>query len=227
MKIWRYVGAYVALILLSVPAAAQQRVVEEINQGTVGVIAGGIDGTSLQAAADLASVLDRGNELRVLPIQGKGSVQAITDILYLRGIDIGIVQSDALTYAQREQNPDLPALIHYITRLYNEEFHILARDDIQTIVDLRGKRVNVGTPGSGTEMTANIVLDALDIDVEETQFDQALALEKLRGGDIDALLYVVAKPARLFETIQPDEGLRLIPVDYTPELLGHLPALSL
>ena len=109
MKVWRFLGACLALMVLSFPAAAQQRVVEEINQGTVGVIAGGIDGTSMQAAADLASVLDRGNELRVLPIQGKGSVQAITDILYLRGIDIGIVQSDALTFAQREQNPDLPS----------------------------------------------------------------------------------------------------------------------
>ncbi len=225
MKVWRFLGACIALTVLSLSATAQQRIVEEINQGTVGVIAGGIDGTSMRAASDLASVLDRGNELRVLPIQGKGSVQAITDILFLRGIDIGIVQSDALAFAQREQNPDLPALIHYITRLYNEEFHILARDDIQTIVDLRGKRVNVGRPGSGTEMTANIVLDALNIDVERTAFDHSLALEKLRNAEIDALLYVVGKPARLFESIGADEGLRLIPVDYTPELLDtYLPS---
>ncbi len=225
MRILHWMGACLTLALLSAPVVAQQRVVEEVNQGTVGVIAGGIDGTSMQAAADLASVLDEGNALRILPIQGKGSVQAITDILYLRGIDIGIVQSDALIAAQQQQFPELPRLIHYITRLYNEEFHILARDDVNTIVDLRGKRVNFGAPGSGTEMTGSIVFNALNIDVEKTAFDQALALEKLRQGDIDALLYVVGKPARLFDTIQPGEGLRLIPVDYTPGLLDtYLPS---
>ena len=225
MEIRHWFGALVALALLGSPVAAQQNVVEQVNQGTVGIIAGGIDGTSMQAASDLASVLDNGDVLRVLPIQGKGSVQAITDILYLRGIDIGIVQSDALVFAQQEKFPELSRLIHYIARLYNEEFHILAREDVASIVDLRGKRVNFGAPGSGTEMTASIVFDALDIEVEQTAFDHALALQMLRGGEIDALLYVVGKPARLFENIKPGEGLHLVPVDYTPELLDtYLPS---
>ncbi len=111
MKTRHWLGAFFALVLLGSPAAAQQSVVEQVNQGTVGIIAGGIDGTSMQAASDLSAVLDDGNELRVLPIQGKGSVQAITDILYLRGIDIGIVQSDALVFAQQEKFPGLSRFI--------------------------------------------------------------------------------------------------------------------
>jgi uncharacterized protein len=50
----------------------------------------------VRIAADLAAVLDGGQTLRVLPVLGKGSLQNLADILYLRGIDVGIVQSDAL-----------------------------------------------------------------------------------------------------------------------------------
>ena len=73
------------------------------NAGTVGIISGGADGTYVRIAADLAAVLDDGDSLRVLPILGKGSLQNIADILVLRGVDIGIVQSDVLAYARREK----------------------------------------------------------------------------------------------------------------------------
>jgi len=65
--------------------------VARANAGTVGVIPGGIDGTYVGNAADLAAVLDDGQVLRVLPVLGKGSLQNLADILYLpvlRGIDV-------------------------------------------------------------------------------------------------------------------------------------------
>ncbi len=65
---------------------------ERINRGTISVISGGINGTYVRIAADLSAVLDNGEDLRILPIMGKGSVQNIDDILYLKGIDVGIVQ---------------------------------------------------------------------------------------------------------------------------------------
>src|SRR5512135_1458714 len=67
-----------------------------VNQGTVALISGRINGTDIQAASDLAAVLDKPDQLRVLPIVGRGSVQNLTDLLYLRGIDVAILQSDVL-----------------------------------------------------------------------------------------------------------------------------------
>src|SRR5215203_3910428 len=64
------------------------------NAGTLGVISGGADGTYIRIAADLANVLD-GDTLRVLPIIGRGSLQNLQDIMFLRGVDIGIVKMDA------------------------------------------------------------------------------------------------------------------------------------
>src|SRR5690606_4186996 len=64
------------------------------NSGTIGIISGGADGTYIRIAADLANVLD-GENLRILPMIGRGSLQNLRDIMFLRGVDIGIVQMDA------------------------------------------------------------------------------------------------------------------------------------
>jgi len=61
-----------------------------VNGGTVGIISGGVTGTYVRIAADLANALDDGYELRVLPIIGKGSVRNIEDLVLLRGVDVAI-----------------------------------------------------------------------------------------------------------------------------------------
>jgi uncharacterized protein len=200
--------------------------IAQANAGTVGVISGGVDGTYIRIANDLAAVLDDGDRLRVLPVVGKGSLQNITDILLLRGIDIGIVQSDVLAYARRKQlNPGIDKSIQYITKLYDEEVHILARPDIAKLEDLADKKVNVDVRGSGTSMTASVLFESLGIAVKSTNDDQNTALEKLKQGEIAALVYVAGKPARLFSGVGSDAGLHLIPVPITKPLLEtYLPA---
>jgi len=193
--------------------------VEQVNGGTVGIISGAITGTYARIATDLSAVLDSGNDLRVLPIIGKGSVQNITDILYLRGIDVGIVQSDVLQYIlETGTYPDIASRISFITKLYNEEIHILTRTDVRSVQDLRGKKVNFANEGSGTYMTASVVFRKMGIEVEITTFDYELALEKLKNGEIDALVYVAGKPAPIFASIKPEEGLQLLNLELTPEL---------
>ncbi|HZH45155.1 MAG TPA: TRAP transporter substrate-binding protein, partial [Roseococcus sp.] len=133
------------------------------NAGTVGVVSGGVDGTYVRIAADLAAVLD-GPELRVLPIIGKGSLQNIEDIILLRGIDVGIVQSDTLAVARRRRRlPGIENMIQYIAKLYDEEVHVLARDDIGSMRDLAGQPVNIDLAPSGTAMTSSLIFEGLNI----------------------------------------------------------------
>ena len=216
-------------VLFASPVMAQSSSqVESANQGTVGIISGGVDGTYIRIASDLASVLDSGDDLRVLAIRGKGSVQNITDILYLRGIDLGIVQSDVLEFSRRSElhHPKITDLIQYVTKLYNEEIHVLGSETIQSVADLAGKRVNFGIAGSGTEMTASIIFDTLGIDVDRTSFDQAVAVEKLRAGEIDALVYVAGKPTRVFSEVGPDDPVHFVPIGFEAALLDtYLPSL--
>jgi TRAP transporter TAXI family solute receptor len=214
--------------LAFVPAYAQapEAGVARANAGTVGIISGGVDGTYIRIATDLAAVLDDGDRLRVIPVVGKGSLQNIADILYLRGIDIGIVQSDVLAYAKRKQlYPNIDQSIQYITKLYDEEIHVLARPDIASLQDLADKPVNVDVIGSGTAMTAAVLFEGLQISVRTTNNDQATALDKLKRGEIAALVYVSGKPARLFSGIGSDTGLHFLPVPLSAPLLEtYLPA---
>jgi TRAP transporter TAXI family solute receptor len=196
------------------------------NASTIGVISGGVDGTYIRIAADLAAVLDDGDRLRVLPIIGRGSVQNISDILFLRGVDVGIVQSDALAFVRsRRMFPGVDQSLQYVAKLYDEEVHVLARQEITRPQDLAGRRVNVDLASSGTAMTAALIFDALGIQAEMTNDPQDVALDKLRRGEIAALVYVTGKPARLFTGIPADSGLRFLPLPMTPELIEtYLPA---
>jgi len=217
-----------AVAASAVPAAAQdgEALRERINRGTVGIISGGIDGTYIRIATDLASVLDQGDELRVLPIMGKGSVQNIDDILYLRGIDIGIVQSDVFAFVKRQnRHATIDSRINYITKLYNEEFHLLAGPGIDNVEQLAGKKVNFGVQGSGTFMTASIVFETLGIEVEPVSFDQGLALEKVKSGEIGALVYVAGKPTQLFKNIESTGEVHFLRIPLTDAILEtYLPS---
>ena len=142
--------------------------------------------------------------MRVLPISGDGSIQNITDLLYLKGVDLAVVQSDVLAYIKdRRIHGGVGDRVGYITRLYNEEFHLVARDRITSIADLSGKRVNFGPEGSGSYLTATMVFKGLGIDVTPQTFDNEAALDKLKSGEIDAMAVVAAKPAPIFQSIRP------------------------
>jgi TRAP-type uncharacterized transport system substrate-binding protein len=66
---------------------------DKVNEGIVGIVAGGIEGTYLRVVTELGTVLDETDGgLRVLPIAGKGSLSNIWDIVFARGVDAGVVQ---------------------------------------------------------------------------------------------------------------------------------------
>src|SRR5919109_317077 len=109
---------------------------QALNANTVTIITGTIGGTYVQFGADLASVLDDGNKLRVLPIVGRGSVQSVADILFLQGVDLGIVRADTLDYLERKGfAKDIKRQFTYVTKLYNEEVQMIAPKSIASIKD--------------------------------------------------------------------------------------------
>ncbi|MGE5535645.1 MAG: TAXI family TRAP transporter solute-binding subunit, partial [Acidobacteriota bacterium] len=157
---------------------------ERLNANTTTVITGTIGGTYVQIGADLASVLDDGDKLRVLPIVGRGSVQSIADVLYLRGVDLGIMRSDTLDYLEKKgYASNLKSQLTYVTKLYNEEMHVVAPKSIKTLSDLNGKTVSVDMPNGGTFVTSIIVFERLGIKPNFVYIEQRRAFEKLRKGE--------------------------------------------
>jgi TRAP-type uncharacterized transport system substrate-binding protein len=67
---------------------------ERKNAWTVGIAGGLIDGTYMRFADELAKVLDDGDNLRILPIVSYGAASNLDDLLYLRGVDLAVTQSD-------------------------------------------------------------------------------------------------------------------------------------
>jgi uncharacterized protein len=193
---------------------------DQVNAGLVSIVSGSMDATDVEEATDLAVGLDGiRDHLRIVPVIGKGASQNVTDIVFARGIDIGIIQLDVLAALKRDPPfPGIENYLRYITKLYDEEVHILARKDIASSEALASRKVNFGMPNSGTQMTANVIFQKLGVSVEATSFPQSIALEKLRLGEISALVYVVGKPARLFQNIRPDENLHFLPITLTNDL---------
>ena len=120
------------------------------NTWTVGVVGGLIDGTYMRFADELGKVLDDGDNLRILPVVSYGAASNLDDLLYLRGVDVAFTQSDVFEYFRTERKtPNLQHRVHYILRLPIAELHILAKTDIRSLEDLRGKKVNFGPAGRG------------------------------------------------------------------------------
>ncbi|HEX4199906.1 MAG TPA: TAXI family TRAP transporter solute-binding subunit, partial [Chthoniobacterales bacterium] len=147
-------------------------------------------------------------------------------VLFARGIDFGVVQTDVLQEIKR--NPPFPGVekyLQYVTKLYDQEVHILAGPDIQSIDDLRGKKVNFGLRDGGTYTTAKTIFNALGVQPDVTTFPQPLALDRLRRGEISALVYVATKPQRLFLDVRPDENLHFLPI--TADLSPNYSAITI
>jgi TRAP transporter TAXI family solute receptor len=199
---------------------------QALNANTVTLITGTIGGTYVQIGADLASVLDDGNKLRVLPIVGRGSVQSVADILFLQGVDLGIVRSDTLDYLERKGiAKDIKRQFTYVTKLYNEEMTVIAPKSVRTLKDLQGRRVSVDLPNGGTFVTALTVFERLGLKADFAYIEQRIAMEKLKKGELDAVIVVGGKPYKSVSGFQNDGRFHLVTVDYDKPLQGdYLPA---
>jgi TRAP-type uncharacterized transport system substrate-binding protein len=195
------------------------------NAWTVGIAGGLIDGTYMRIADELGKVLDDGDNLRVLPMVSYGAASNLDDLLYLRGVDLAVTQSDVFEYFRTERKTsNLQNRVHFMLRLPIAELHILAKTDIRSVEDLRGKRVNFGPAGSGSSLTGTIVFQRLGVQVEQVLIDQQSALQKLQSGEVAALVRVVGKPVDFFTKIPSNSGLHLIPIPFTSTFADYYTA---
>jgi TRAP-type uncharacterized transport system substrate-binding protein len=206
---------------------------EQPNENTVGLISGSpnSDDTYLQVANDLAEVLNDEGNLRILPIVGFGGPRNIRDVRDLKGVDIGLTQTNILNNFRRnnERMGKTENKIVYIAELFKEEVHLVARPNITSIEQLRGRKVNLDAKGSGTSYSMRDLFKALGIEVEEVSLSQAEALEKVKNGEITATALIAGKPVRSISKLTGTDRLHFVPIpcpsqlmaDYLPAPLNH------
>ncbi|MEA2744369.1 MAG: uncharacterized protein QOG25_2740 [Acetobacteraceae bacterium] len=198
-----------ALIAGSRPAIAAATA----QPATIGIIGGEIDGTAMHVAADLTSVLNS-NDLRVVPIIGKGSLQNLGDLLHFPGVDLALITADVLAYAQSARlYPGELGKVQYICKLYDDDIHVCARPEIQSLTDLQGKPVNIDVDGAGTNLTARAVFATLGIAADFRADEPAIGQDKLRRGEIAANVCLGGEPIHLFAISPADTGLHFVPVE--------------
>lgn len=189
----------------------------KVNENVVGIMAGSLGGTDASLAADMGLALSDGYNLRVVPMIGQGSVKDVEDLLFLRGVDMAIVQQDVIDFmANNDVFPEIRSSVRLITPLSVDQFHVLASKNIGSIHDLAGQKVNYGPTDGGTFMTSSVVFDTLGINVEITTFPHQIALEKLRSGEISAMMRASGKPVSVIEEVTQGEPFHLLPVPASP-----------
>src|SRR5262245_21953514 len=92
----------------TVPAALKENASDAAlskrkNAWTVGIAGGLIDGTYMRFADEMAKVLDDGDNLRVVPMVSYGAASNLEDLIYLRGVDLAITQTDVFEYFRTER----------------------------------------------------------------------------------------------------------------------------
>jgi hypothetical protein len=116
---------------------------------------------------------------------------------------------------------NLEKRVNYIIRLPVSEMHVLARSEIKSLEDLRGKRVSFGPAGSASSLTGTIVFQRLGVHVEQALLDNPTAMQKLKSGEISALVRVIGKPIDAFEKIPANSGLHFVSIPFSKSFADY------
>jgi TRAP transporter TAXI family solute receptor len=154
-------------------------------------------------------------------VASNGSVANINGI-QSGSLESGFTQSDVAYWAYTgtgvyEGKPKV-ADLRLIANLYPETIHLVARKDanIKSVADLRGKRVSLDEPGSGTLVDARIILGAFGItekDIKPEYLKPNQAGDKMRDGGLDAFFFVGGYPtSAISELASAGGGIDLVPV---------------
>jgi TRAP-type uncharacterized transport system substrate-binding protein len=187
--------------------------VQQINNWTLGLAGGLPEGTFIRFAAEIARNLNDPAEMRVLPVITQGATDNVKDLLYLRGIDIAITNADVLDYFKNQERiPNIEKRINFISEMVISEVHLVVRPEINSVKDLEGKTVSLGAKGAGQSTTGPIVFKRLGVNPDFVYVNNAIALEKMRTGEIVAIVNNGAKPLDLLSKFKNDGGFKFLPI---------------
>lgn len=198
------------------PAAAETQMKNRINEWTLGLAGGLLEGAPIRLATEMARVVNDGENLHVLPIVTRGPTENLNDLLYLKGVDMAIISSDSLE-EYKQQLPDVQRRITYILNLFPSELHVFVRPEISSLADLAGKKVNFNTRGTAAAFTGPMIFSRLGIEIEKTFIPHPLALEQMRRGEMAGVVFITSKPIDAFLKGKWDEGFKFLPVEYGPK----------
>jgi TRAP-type uncharacterized transport system substrate-binding protein len=194
-----------------------------VNAGAVSILVSGSTCTCARFTEDIRNVVNDVNNprpggVRMVPVLGQGGIQNLKDTLFLRGINMSIVDESTLKVL-KESDPaaygDIEQRLRFITKLYNAELHILTRKETTSLADLSGKIVNFDYKDSETDLVASRVFKRLGVKPQVTYDDQRYALKRLVSGEIAAVVVSTGAPQDILTRLRSEDGLHFLPINET------------
>ncbi len=179
-----------------IPSEAQIR--DRLNAWAIGLAGGLLEGAPIRFATDIARVVNDGGVMHVLPIVTRGPTENVNDLLYLKGVDAAIINSDSLE-EYKSQVPQIQQRIKYIISLFPSELHVFVRPEIGSLQDLVGKKVNFNTQGTAAAYSGPLIFSRLGLQVDKMFIPHPVALEQMRRGEIAGVVFVTSKPVDAFQ----------------------------
>ena len=203
-----------ALAALAFTGAAQAQQFFRIGTG-------GTAGTYYPVGGMIANAVSQPGKIIVTAQASNGSVANVNGIAG-GSLESGFSQSDVATWAQTgtgiyEGKPSVPGL-RLIANLYPESIHVVVKkgSGIKSIADLKGKRVALDEPGSGTLVDAKLILAAFGLkesDIQPQYIKPNQAGDKMKDGALDAFFFVGGAPAgAIAELASSGTGIELLPI---------------
>ena len=209
------VGAAAASLLALTATGAQAQQFFRIGTG-------GTAGTYYPVGGMIANAVSQPGKIVVTAQASNGSLANVTGIAG-GALESGFSQADVASWAFTgkgvfEGKPNVPGL-RLIANLYPESVHLVVRkgSGIKSVADLKGKRVALDEPGSGTLIDARIILAAYglkDADLKPEYIKPNQAGDKMKDGAIDAFFFVGGAPAgAIAELASSGAGIELVAID--------------
>jgi TRAP transporter TAXI family solute receptor len=206
-----------ALVATTLLVAGQAQAQQFFRIGT-----GGTSGTYYPVGGMIANSVSQPGKIIVTAQASNGSVANVNGISG-GALESGFSQSDVATWAQKgtgifEGKPNMPGL-RMIANLYPESLHIVVKkgSGIKNVADLKGKRVALDEPGSGTLVNARLVLAAYGVketDIKPEYIKPNQAGDKMKDGALDAFFFTGGAPAgAIAELASAGSGIELVPID--------------
>lgn len=181
---------------------------DDSNAMAIGMVTGPKTGTYIAFGRDIAREAAK-EGIKVNVYDSSGSVDNIRRITSKEKVGLAIVQSDVLGFLSRSKNKEsmeIARKIRLVAPFYDEEVHILANKNINSIEDLAGKKVVVGGDGSGSVITAENIFSILNVAPSKLyEIDPPHGALAVLNGEVDAFIFVGGKPVKMFKNMEDME----------------------
>ena len=200
-----------ALAIVATPALAQQQ---------LSIATGGTGGVYYPMGGGLAEIINKNVEGYSASAEVTGASVENMGLVATGDADLAIGLADTVAQAQtgtgRFDGQQLE-MIRGVASLYANMVQIVTLDGsgINSLADLKGKRVSIGAPGSGTEVNAAQILEANGItydDIEEQRLNFNETADALANGDIDAGFWSVGAPTSSILNLATSQKIKMIPL---------------